>query len=165
MKKIKGLYVEDDKDNVKIYSKAFELADFDIEIIPDLPKDIEQYYNFILKEEIDFLIIDYHLNKQAVKYTGFDVLKEVRKNDSTMFAILLTNDDLDEAVALSEYDYALNKSEFIKESDILFDRIKRACSLRNENELIKPLNDDLQKKLEIESRTIDLLEEIKSMLM
>ena len=53
---------------------------------------------------MDFLIIDFHLEKQ-VAYKGIDVLREIRKHDSTIYAVLLTDYELDDfADQFGDYD-------------------------------------------------------------
>ena len=45
----------------------------------------------MIDQNVDFVIIDYDLGKQAVKYTGIDVLKNIREQDAEIYIIYLTN--------------------------------------------------------------------------
>ena len=110
--------------------------------------------------DIDFLIIDYHLDKQ-VSYKGIDVLKEIRKYDDTIYSVLLTNYDLDNfKEEFGEYDYEIAKKEFSNQYKNIAEKIKRGCEIRKQNQISKNIED----KIESDRKVISLLEEIKSKL-
>ncbi len=152
MKKLKALYIEDQLDNIEIYGDYFRNNDFEICTIQPLPKNIDDYYKYILKEEIDFVIIDNELKKQ-VTYTGLEILKEIRKQDNNIFIVLLTSFDYDEYVnALGELDYAIKKQDFgINEARNLARKIKRAYQLGEE---IK-INNEIDKEIEILNKRLN----------
>ena len=93
--RLKGLYIEDDKKNICVTKKLFEQEGFDLEALDELPVDLENLYPLILERNIDFLLIDHELNK-LVSYTGFDALNEIRKHDRTIYAVLLTNFEVED---------------------------------------------------------------------
>ena len=160
MKKLKGLFVEDDKDNIFIYTQLLESVGLELVYFEILPNDIGEYYNFIIENNIDFLIIDYHLDKQ-VSYKGIDVLKEIRKYDDTIYSVLLTNYDLDNfKEEFGEYDYEIAKKEFSNQYKNIAEKIKRGCEIRKQNQISKNIED----KIESDRKVISLLEEIKSKL-
>lgn len=160
MKKLKGLFVEDDKDNIFIYTQLLESVGLELVCFETLPNDIGEYYNFIIENNIDFLIIDYHLDKQ-VSYKGIDVLKEIRKHDDTIYSVLLTNYDLDNfKEEFGEYDYEIAKKEFSNQYKNIAEKIKRGCEIRKQNQISKNIED----KIESDRKVISLLEEIKSKL-
>ncbi len=163
MGRLKGLYIEDDPKNIKTYSEYLSLEGLEMISLEELPKNIEDYYDIILQNDIDFLLIDYHLDKQ-VNYSGTDVLKTVRKNDPTIYGVLLTNFDLEENYELGEYDYEFQKDEFLKSYKKVCEKIKRACKSREESEIVNPINENLKIKLDKEKEAIKLLEEIKAKL-
>ena len=160
MKKLKGLFVEDDKDNIFIYTQLLESVGLELVYFETLPNDIGEYYNFIIENNIDFLIIDYHIDKQ-VSYKGIDVLKEIRKYDDTIYSVLLTNYDLDNfKEEFGEYDYEIAKKEFSNQYKNIAEKIKRGCEIRKQNQISKNIED----KIESDRKVISLLEEIKSKL-
>jgi len=63
MKAFRGLYIEDELDNIFIYTELFKLAN--LELIPvELPIKIDKYHSLVLENDIDFLVIDYNLEKK-----------------------------------------------------------------------------------------------------
>lgn len=146
MKKLKALYIEDQPDNIEVFGDLFRKNDFEIYTIQPLPSDINQYYKYILKEEIDFIIIDNELKRQ-VTYTGLDVLKEIRKQDNNIFIVLLTSYDYDEYVdELGELDYAIKKQDFtIDAARNLSKKIKRAYQRGEEIKINNQIDEEIQK--------------------
>ena len=111
MDELIGLFIEDEAANVDIYTRLFALEGLKLDCLDKLPLTVDSYYDIILEKNVDFLIIDFHLEKQ-VTYKGIDVLREIRKHDSTIYAVLLTNYELDDfADQFGDYDYELQKSE------------------------------------------------------
>lgn len=140
MKELLGLYIEDDISNVMVQQARFDLFEgISIKGLEVLPSKVEDFYPIIVRDHIDFLIIDHELDKQLVSYKGCDALNEIRKHDSTIYAILLTNYPLaDYKEELGAYDYQLTKSE-MKEAgkiDEVVQKIKRACERRYDNKLL-----------------------------
>lgn len=146
MKKLKALYIEDQPDNVETFGDLFRNNGFEIYSINPLPKNIDEYYKYILSEEIDFIIIDNELKRQ-VTYTGLDVLKEIRKQDSNIFIVLLTSFDYDEyVIALGELDYAIKKQDFnIAAANNLSKKIKRAYLLGEEIKINKEIDKEIER--------------------
>lgn len=146
MKKLKALYIEDQPDNIEIFGDFFRNNDFEIYTIQPLPRDINEYYKYILKEEIDFIIIDNELKRQ-VTYTGLDVLKEIRKQDNNIFIALLTSFDYDEYInELGELDYAIKKQDFtIDAARNLSKKIKRAYQLGEEIKINNQIDEEIEK--------------------
>ena len=111
MDELIGLFIEDEAANVDVYTRLFALEGLKLDCLDKLPLTVDSYYDIILEKNVDFLIIDFHLEKQ-VTYKGIDVLREIRKHDSTIYAVLLTNYELDDfADQFGDYDYELQKSE------------------------------------------------------
>ena len=116
-----------------------------LDCLDKLPLTVDSYYDIILEKNVDFLIIDFHLEKQ-VTYKGIDVLREIRKHDSTIYAVLLTNYELDDfADQFGDYDCELQKSEITSRYKDVAEKIKRACGLRKENLMIPKLFDYYKK--------------------
>lgn len=160
MSGLKGLFIEDEVANIDIYTKLFALEDLHLECINKLPSTLEGFYDIVLEREVDFLIIDYHLDKQ-VTYKGIDVLREIRKHDSTIYAVLLTNYQLEDvADHFGDYDYELKKDAIVDRYVDVAEKIKRACELRKENMIYQ----GIEQQEEEESDTIKLLKEISSKL-
>ncbi len=67
MRELKGLFIEDEVANIDIYTKLFALEGLHLECINELPATLEGFYDIVLKRDVDFLIIDYYLDKQWVK--------------------------------------------------------------------------------------------------
>ena len=133
MDELIGLFIEDEAANVDIYTRLFALEGLKLDCLDKLPLTVDSYYDIILEKNVDFLIIDFHLEKQ-VTYKGIDVLREIRKHDSTIYAVLLTNYELDDfADQFGDYDYELQKSEITSRYKDVAEKIKRACGLRKEN--------------------------------
>lgn len=95
MDELIGLFIEDEAANVDVYTRLFALEGLKLDCLDKLPLTVDSYYDIILEKNVDFLIIDFHLEKQ-VTYKGIDVLREIRKHDSTIYAVLLTNYELDD---------------------------------------------------------------------
>lgn len=160
MSVLKGLFIEDEVANVKVYTELFALEGLELECIDKLPKSVEGFYDIVLEKDVDFLIIDYHLDKQ-VSYKGIDVLREIRKSDSTIYAVLLTNYQLEDfADQFGDYDYELKKDAIVERYKDVAEKIKRACDLRKENNICKAMNKEQDNELD----TIKLLKEISSKL-
>lgn len=156
MNKLRGLFIEDDMDNIDIYTRLFALENLQLECIEKLPEKIEDFYDIVLARGVDFLVIDYHLDKQ-VTYKGIDVLREIRKHDSTIYAVLLTNYQLEDfADNFGDYDYELKKDSIVERCSDVSEKIKRACELRKENMIFS----SIEQQTEVESNTIELLKEI-----
>lgn len=140
MKELLGLYIEDDLNNVMVQQARFDLFEgISIKGLEVLPSKVEDFYPIIIRDHIDFLIIDHELDKQKVSYKGCDALNEIRKHDSTIYAILLTNYPLaDYKEELGTYDYQLTKSEMKERGKIeeVVQKIRRACELRCDNKLL-----------------------------
>lgn len=158
MKDLKGLYIEDEVSNIILQQARFELFDgITIEGLEELPESLDAYYPIVVRDQIDFLIIDHELEKQTVAYKGCDVLNEIRKYDRTIYAILLTNYPLaDYKDELGAYDYQLTKGEFKEPGKIeeVVQKIKRACELRCDNKILAEME---QRKKEKE----ELIDELK----
>lgn len=160
MNELKGLFIEDEMANVDIYTRLFKLEGLILECIEKLPENIGDFYDIVLERNVDFLIIDYHLDKQ-VTYKGIDVLREIRKYDSTIYAVLLTNYQLEDfADAFGDYDYELKKDAIVSRVSDVSEKIKRACELRKENAVFSEINEQEKK----EEDTIQLLKEISAKL-
>lgn len=160
MNELIGLFIEDEPKNVRAYTDFFALEGLKVECLDKLLPTVDGYYDIVLKRNIDFLIIDFHLDKE-VTYKGIDVLKEIRKYDSTIYAILLTNYNIDDSMGpFSNYDYELKKSEFTSRYKDVAEKIKRACSLRKENLMYAAMKTQQEK----DDKTIRLLQEISSKL-
>ena len=158
MEKLVGLFIEDEIANIDIYTRLFELEGLKIEYLAKLPQTVEEYYDNILEKNIDFLIIDFHLEKQ-VPYKGIDVLREIRKHDSTIYAVLLTNYKLNDfADQFGDYDYEVQKASIPTRYKDIAEKIKRACDLRKDNLMYKAI----EIRQEQVAETIKLLQEISS---
>lgn len=160
MKKLKGLFIEDEINNVYVYEMLLAKENLTLDYFEELPLNIEDYYPTILEKQIDFLIIDYHLDKQ-VQYKGIDVLKEIRKHDNTIYAVLLTNYQLEEfREQFSVYDYELNKEAFKDRYKDVAEKIKRACELRKDNFIIQEIEKQSKKQSDSDTITLQILEDI-----
>ena len=153
MKELLGLYIEDDISNVMVQQARFDLFEgIRIKGLETLPARVEDFYPIVIRECIDFLLIDHELDKQLVSYKGSDALNEIRKHDSTIYAILLTNYPLEDYKdELGAYDYQLTKSE-MKEAgkiDEVVQKIKRACELRRDNKMLAEMDQRQKEKEEL----------------
>ena len=126
----KGIYIEDDDQNIRVIQVLFSQEGFEIVPLPCLPLDINELYPLILQQEADFLLIDHQLNKK-VSYTGYDALQEIRRHDSTIYAVLLTTfkvEDFKEEFGI--YDLEVNKSQLNDDTKLseIAEKIRRACT-------------------------------------
>lgn len=160
MSVLKGLFIEDEISNIEVYRNLFALEDLELDYLEQLPIKLDGFYDIVLERDVDFLIIDYHLDKQ-VSYKGIDVLREIRKHDSTIYAVLLTNYQLEDfAQQFGDYDYELKKDAIVTRYKDVAEKIKRACDLRKENLIYKGIEQQAEK----DTTTIKLLKEISSKL-
>ncbi len=163
MKKLIGLYIEDEPKNITMLQAWFELySKKEIELVgvDVFPQQLNEFYDIVIDKNIDFLIVDHELDKVPVSYKGIDVLKEIRKNDRNIYAILLTNFSLDNyREELGEYDFQLEKRELQDPEKVkeLVVKIKRACDLRSDNDILAGMV-EVQKE---EDALLQLLEQVK----
>lgn len=147
MSKYLGLFVDDDKKNFESIRRLFTLKNIELLPYEDLPTDINDIYQKALDNNVDFVIIDFDLGKQAVKYTGIDVLKNIREQDAEIYIIYLTNKDFVQD-HIGDFDQTVKKKEFANEVDNVVNRLVRALSrdlsIKNEREINNSY--DLQKK-------------------
>ena len=108
--KIKILLIEDDPFLLSMYATKFELEGFEI----IFAEDGEKALKVANKEKPDIILLDVLLPKMD----GFEVLKELKKNEETKAVpvILLTNlsqrDDVEKGLALGAVDYLI-KAHFM----------------------------------------------------
>ena len=142
-----GLFVDDDIKNFEAIRRQLALKNISLLPYEELPADIEDIYQRILDKNVDFVIIDYDLGKQAVKYTGIDVLKSIREQDAEIYIIYLTNKDFVED-HIGDFDQTVKKKDLAKEMDYVVKRLVRALSrdlaIKNERDI--KMNYELQKK-------------------
>ena len=113
MQMLVGLYIEDEPKNVTIMKGRFSLYQgINLIGLDSYPRTLNGFYDIVIEHNVDFLLVDHELDKALVDYKGIDVLREVRKHDSHIYAVLLTNYNLDDyRDELGEYDFQLNKEE------------------------------------------------------
>ena len=147
MSKYLGLFVDDDKKNFESIRRLFTLKNIELLPYEDLPADINDIYQKALDNNVEFVIIDFDLGKQAVRYTGIDVLKNIREQDAEIYIIYLTNKDFVQD-HIGDFDQTVKKKEFANEVDNVVNRLVRALSrdlsVKNEREINNSYN--LQKK-------------------
>jgi response regulator RpfG family c-di-GMP phosphodiesterase len=162
VKRIKGLYIEDEPDNIATYSRFFRREEIDIVYLEQLFDLPSEYYEYICENEIDFVIIDNHLDKSGRTYDGFDVLKEIRKQDSIIYILLLTNFDYSNKGhdELGEFDQTIDKLEFKDSVKEIIDRIKRAHARRLSYEMSEDIKDTLDMKHKFLNENINELKKI-----
>ena len=138
MNKYLGLFIDDDQKNFESIKRLFSLKNIQLLPYENLPQDINEIYQKVIDQNVDFVIIDYDLGKQAVKYTGIDVLKNIREQDAEIYIIYLTNKVFVED-HIGEFDQTVKKKELAKEIDNVVRRLTRALSrdlsLKNEREI------------------------------
>ena len=135
---LKGLYIEDDPSNILTYKALFAPEGFEIVSVPQLPFAPEDIYSLVMDADPDFLLIDHELNKR-VAYTGYDALGEIRKQDSTIFAVLLTNFPVqDFKKEFGIYDLEVRKGDLDNDEKIaeVSQKIKRACMRASEDTVL-----------------------------
>ncbi len=142
-----GMFVDDDIKNFTSIRRLLTIKDIDLLPYGDLPLDINEIYRNVLGYNVDFIMIDYDLGKQPVKYTGIDVLKNIREQDAEIYIIYLTNKEFVED-HIGDFDQTVKKKDLIKEVDNVVKRLVRALSrdlsIKNEREIEN--NYELQKK-------------------
>lgn len=125
----KGIYIEDDDKNIIVTQALFSQEGFEIVPLPQLPLDVKDIYPLVLQQGADFLLIDHQLNKK-VSYTGYDALKEIRRHDSTIYAVLLTTFKVDDfKKEFGIYDLEVSKDQLNVDSKLseISEKIRRAC--------------------------------------
>lgn len=142
-----GLFIDDDKKNFESVKRLFSLKHIQLLPYANLPQNIDEIYQKVIDKNVDFIIIDYDLGKQAVQYTGIDVLKNIREQDAEIYIIYLTNKDF-VTDHIGEFDQTVKKKDLAKEIDNVVRRLSRALSrdLSRKNEREIDDNYKLQKK-------------------
>lgn len=166
LKKIRGLYIEDEKANISTYSRFFKFKDIEIHAPEELFESPSEYYELVCELDIDFIIIDNHLDKAGVAYDGFDILKEIRKQDSNIYIILLTNFDYSnrQNSELGELDQAIRKESFKENFEEVISRIKRAHQRRVDKETTEQIQEKLKLEIDIADKELKKLDDISLML-
>ena len=145
MQTLIGLYIEDEPKNVTLMQGRFSLSPgIKLIGIVTYPQTLDGFYDYVVENDVDFLLIDHELDKASVNYKGIEVLREIRSHDSNIYAVLLTNYPLDDYKdELGEYDYQLNKAELkdTKKMNELIAKIRRACALRKDNDTLSLMNE------------------------
>ena len=145
MQTLIGLYIEDEPKNITLMQARFSLyPGVELMGIDCYPQRLDDFYNFVIENNVDFLIVDHELDKVSVDYKGIDVLREVRKHDGNIYAVLLTNYPLDDYKGeLEEYDFQLNKVDLADTAKMqeLVAKIKRACALRSDNNILASMDE------------------------
>lgn len=162
MNRLVGLYIEDEPKNIILLQGRFSLfSGIDLIGIESYPQKLDDFYEFVVQNNVDFLIVDHELDKASVDYKGIDVLREIRKHDSNIYAVLLTNYPLEDYKGeLGEYDFQLNKADLKDTAKMkeLVTKIKRACTLRSDNDILASMD---QKQREA-SALLELLQQMKN---
>lgn len=142
-----GMFVDDDKKNFESIRRLLSLKNINLLPFENLPEDINDIYQRALDNNVDFVIIDFDLGKEAVKYNGIDVLKNIREQDGEIYIIYLTNKDFVQD-HIGDFDQTVKKKDFPYEVDNVVSRLVRALSrdlsIKSERELNNSY--DLQKK-------------------
>lgn len=162
---IKGLYIEDELDNIESYGRFFEDEGIEIKGV-ELFESPDQYYDLICEEEVDFIIIDNHLDKKGVSYDGFNVLEKIREQDSYIYILLLTNfefGDKDQKL-LGEFDQTIMKKEFVDRFAEIVSRIKRAHKRRNSTESAAHIKGGIERREIDVSEQVNLLKDLNEKL-
>ncbi|MCI8586679.1 MAG: response regulator [Lachnospiraceae bacterium] len=145
MQTLTGLYIEDEPKNITLMQGRFSLfPGIKLIGVDKYPQTLNGFYDFVVENEVDFLLIDHELEKASVNYKGIEVLREIRGHDSNIYAILLTNYPLEDyRDELGEYDYQLNKAELkdTKKMNELIAKIRRACALRKDNNTLSYMSE------------------------
>lgn len=148
MQILTGLYIEDEPKNITLMQGRFSLfSGIKLIGIDKYPQTLNGFYDFVVENEVDFLLIDHELEKASVGYKGIEVLREIRSHDSNIYAVLLTNYPLEDyRDELGEYDYQLNKAELkdTKKMNELIAKIRRACALRKDNSTLSFMSEKNQ---------------------
>lgn len=125
----KGIYIEDEDKNISVTQALFSQEGFEIVPLPRLPLDVKDIYPLVLQQNADFLLIDHQLNKK-VSYNGYEALQEIRRHDSTIYAVLLTTFKVEDFKAeFSLYDLEVNKDQLNNDAKLseISEKIRRAC--------------------------------------
>lgn len=151
---LKGIYIEDDDKNIVVTQELFRQEGFEMVALQQLPEKVEEIYPLIIEQRADFLLIDHELNKK-VSYTGYEALQEIRKHDSTIYAVLLTNFQVEDFKAeFGVYDLEVHKSQLSDDDKLseISTKIRRACSRASEIEMLAQAEESkkfAQERLEI----------------
>lgn len=145
MQILTGLYIEDEPKNITLMQGRFSLfPGIKLIGIDTYPQTLDGFYDYVVENDVDFLLVDHELEKASVDYKGIEVLREIRSHDSNIYAVLLTNYPLDDYKdELGEYDYQLNKEELkdTRKMNELIAKIRRACTLRKDNCTLSFMNE------------------------
>lgn len=156
-----GMFVDDDLRNYESIRRLFTLKGIDLLPYEELPLDIDDIYKRVLDNNVDFVIIDYDLGKQAVKYTGIDVLQNIRRQDAEIYIIYLTNKEFVQD-HIGDFDQTVKKKDFAREIGNVVNRLERALSrdlsIKSEREI--DFSYEMQKKY-LDDRIALLKEQLK----
>ena len=161
MQTLTGLFIEDEPKNIVLMQGRFSLYEgIKILGLDSFPQNLDGIYDVVIEKDVDFLLVDHELDKVSVPYKGIDVLREIRKQDENIYAVLLTNYPLEDYKdELGEYDFQLNKKELADSGKMkeLVAKIRRACALREDNDMLASMD---EKRRELE-KTLQRMREQK----
>jgi hypothetical protein len=132
------------KITIEHYLKKYDSG---LNVITQFPfLEIESYFNFIDEKDICVLILDERLNDQTfdgegpVNYKGNQLVTEIRKRlkDFPIFMITTYPKDLDLIEKDGEFEYIIQREEFITSGDHFIPIIIRAA-----NRFLKTFSDEL----------------------
>ncbi len=168
--------VDDSKDQRETYKKLLTLflksKNSQLEVIDIFPfKYFDQYYSWIIKEEIAVLIFDEKLYNDStegiepVDYNGSYLVEKIRERFKDIPIFTLTNFPNDEELQKNfhQFEYILSKGDF---TDKHVDIILRACQrylAENQKELSS--FDDLTKKIALGKAEEGDVEKLKALQM
>jgi len=150
--------VDDSPDQRDTYKKRLSLflqqKGSMLEVIDTYPfTDVNQYFDWIIAEDIIALIFDEKLHNESqsgrtpVNYNGSSIVLKIRERFKDIPIFTLTNypDDSDLQLVFSEYECILSKKDFTEKH---VDIILRACQrYLNENQKELSQFDELSKKI------------------
>ena len=74
MQTLTGLYIEDEPKNVTLMQGRFSLSPgIKLIGIDTYPQSLNEFYDFVVENDVDFLLIDHELEKASVDYKGIEV--------------------------------------------------------------------------------------------
>ena len=73
MQQLVGLYIEDEEKNIILMQGRFALKGIRIIGLGKFPQDLKNIYDYVIDNQVDFLIVDHELEKAYVTYKGIDM--------------------------------------------------------------------------------------------
>ncbi len=157
--------------NIEIELEKLNAKDFGVICIFPF-ENIEDYFEYILSENVSVLILDEKLNDQSnkegktVDYMGHNLVSKIRERfkDLPIYTVTSFSNDADVQNVFSEYDQVISRKDFYKASEKYVPVMLRAAiKFVDRNSIILSELTELSQQIASGDISVEKLERIKAL--